>query len=155
MKRILFPIFLLLGFISSYAQNYSIMSEGVDNNGKYVVKIVVSTKKKPLKSAEELIRKYAVHGVLFSGVTAANDYNGYPALIKDSQIETTKKAWFDAFWDGGSYKQFVSIVPSSLSVIKNKQTKMIETSAIATVSGNELKNYLEEEGIIKGLSNLW
>lgn len=155
MKRILFTIMLCLGCFYLYAQDYSLTSGGVDNNGNYVVKIVVSTKKKPSKSAEDLVRQYAVHGVMFKGVAAAQDYSGHPALIKDPNVEQIKKTWFDAFWNEGAYKRYVSITPASLSVLKNKQSKMTETSALVTVSGNELKKYLEEECIIKGLSNLW
>lgn len=155
MKSLLFTIMLCLGSFSLNAQDYSLTSEGVDNNGNHVIKIVVSTKKKPSKSAEDLIRQCAVHGVMFRGVTAAKEYSGQPALIKDPNAEQTKKVWFDAFWNEGTYKKYVNITPSSLSVMKNKQSKMTETSALVTVSGNELKKYLEKEGIIKGLSNLW
>lgn len=155
MKHFLFVILLFCGCLSISAQDYSIMSEGVDNNGNYVVRIVVSTKKKPSKSAEDLVRQYAVHGVMFRGVTAAQNYSGHPALIKDPNIEQTKKSWFDAFWNEGAYRRYVSITPASLSVMKNKQSKMTETSALVTVSSSALKKYLEEEGIIQGLSNLW
>ena len=103
----------------------------------------------------DLVRQYAVYGVMFRGVAAANGYSGHPALIKDPNVEQTKKAWFDAFCNEGGYRRYVSITPSSLSVLKNKQSKMTETSALVTVSVNELRQYLEKEGIIKGLSNLW
>lgn len=155
MRKLLFTMMLCLGCLSLSAQDYSLMSEGVDNNGNYVMRIVVSTKKKPSESAEDLVRRYAVHGVMFRGVTAAQGYSSQPSLIKDPNVEQTKKVWFDAFWKEGAYKKYVSITPSSLSVMKNKQSKMTETSAIVTVSANELKQYLEEEGINKGLSNLW
>lgn len=155
MKGLLLTFMLCLGCLSISAQDYSIVSEGVDNNGNYVMRIVVSTKKKPSKSAEDLVRQYAVYGVMFRGVAAANGYSGHPALIKDPNVEQTKKAWFDAFCNEGGYRRYVSITPSSLSVLKNKQSKMTETSALVTVSANELRQYLEKEGIIKGLSNLW
>lgn len=155
MKSVLFTIMLFWGCLSMSAQDYSLMSEGVDNNGNYVIRIVVSTKKKPSKSAEDLVKQYAVYGVMFRGVTAANGYSGQPALIKDPNVEQTKKAWLDAFCSEGGYRTYVSVTPSSLSVLKNKQSKMTETSALVTVSANELRLYLEKEGIIKGLSNLW
>lgn len=155
MKSLLLTFMLCFGFITMNAQDYSIVSEGVDNNGNYVARIVVSTKKKPSKSAEDLVRQYAVHGVMFRGVAAAAGYSGHPALIKDPNVEQTKKTWFDAFYNEGGYRNYVSITPSSLSVMKNKQSKMTETSALVTVSANDLRKYLEKEGIIKGLSNLW
>lgn len=155
MKRLLFAIMLCLGSVSLYAQDYSIMSEGVDNNGNYVIRIIVSTKKKPSSSAEDLVRQYAVRGVMFQGVTASEDYSGHPALVKDPSVAQTKRVWFDAFWSEGAYKRYVSITPASLKVMKNKQSKTTETSALVVVSSNELKRYLEKEGIIQGLSNLW
>lgn len=155
MKKLLFAIMLMQGCLLMKAQDYSLMSAGVDNNGNYVIKVVVSTKKSPSKSAEDLVQQSAVHGVMFRGITSSQGYSGHPALVKDSNVEQTKKVWFDAFWREGAYKRYVSITPSSLSVMKNKQSKMTETSAIVTVSGNELQKYLEEAGIIKGLSNLW
>lgn len=155
MKKLLFAIMIMQGCLLMKAQDYSLMSEGVDNNGNYVMKVVVSTKKSPSKSAEDLVQQSAVHGVMFCGITSSQGYSGQPALVKDPNVEQTKKVWFDAFWREGAYKRYVSITPSSLSVMKNKQSKMTETSAIVTVSGNELQKYLEESGIIKGLSNLW
>ncbi|MBO7067983.1 MAG: hypothetical protein J6W52_04820 [Bacteroidaceae bacterium] len=154
MKKILFILMSCLGCVLVHAQDYSLTSEGVDNNGNFVVRIVVSTKK-PAKMAEDLVKQYAVHGVMFRGVAAAKDYSGQPPLVKDPNVEQTKKAWFNAFWNEGGYKRYATITPSSMSVMKNKQTKMTETSALVVVSSSLLKAYLEEEGVIQGLSNLW
>ena len=155
MRHLLICILMLCGMLFAHAQNYSITSEGVDNNGNYIVRIVVSTKKNPAKSAEDLVCRYAVHGVMFKGIAAAKDYSGCPALIKDPNVEQTQKAWLDAFWNEAAYKKYANITPSSMSVMKNKQTKLTETSALVTVAHKELKAYLEKDGIISGLSNLW
>lgn len=155
MKKILLIVMLILSSIIGRAQEYTIQSEGVDNNGNYVMRIVVSTKKKPSKTAEDLVRQYAVHGVMFRGITAAKNYSAQPPLIKDPNIEQTKKDFFDAFLREKAYNRYASIVPSSLSVIKNKQSKMMETSALVTVSKELLQKFLEENGIIQGFSDLW
>lgn len=155
MKKILLIVMLILSSIIGRAQEYTIQSEGVDNNGNYVIRIVVSTKKKPSKTAEDLVRQYAVHGVMFRGITAAKNYSAQPPLIKDPNIEQTKKDFFDAFLREKAYNRYASIVPSSLSVIKNKQSKMMETSALVTVSKELLQKFLEENGIIQGFSDLW
>ncbi|MBQ6208264.1 MAG: hypothetical protein IJK42_00625 [Prevotella sp.] len=155
MKKVLMTIMLFIGCIFANAQSYSIQSEGVDNSGNYVVRIVVSTKKKPSKTAEDLVRQYAVHGVMFRGITAAKGYSAQPPLIKDPNIEQTKKEFFEAFWRENGYSRYTSIVPSSMTVMKNKQSKMTETSALVTVSKELLQKYLEENGIIQGFSNLW
>lgn len=155
MKKVLLTIMLTLGCIVANAQEYTIQSEGVDTNGNYVVRIVVSTKKKPSKAAEDLVKQYAVHGVMFRGVTAAKEYSAQPPLVKDPNIEKTKKDFFEAFWRESAYNRYASITPSSLTVMKNKQSKMTETSALVTVSKEQLQKYLEENGIIQGFSNLW
>lgn len=152
-----FALTLMLAFSCTFAnaQEYTLQSEGVDNSGNYVVRIVVSTKKKPAKAAEYLVRQYAVHGVMFRGIAAAKEYSAQPPLIKDPGIEQTKREFFEAFWRENGYTRFASIVPSSLTVMKNKQSKMTETSALVTVSKELLQKYLEDNGIIQGFSNLW
>ncbi len=155
MKKVLLTIMLTLGCIFANAQDYSIQSEGVDNSGNYVVRIVVSTKSKPSKAAEDLVKQYAVHGVMFRGITAAKGYSAQPPLINDPSIEQTKKEFFEAFWRENGYSRYASIVPSSMTVMKNKQTKMTETSALVTVSKELLQKELEDNGIIQGFSNLW
>lgn len=155
MKKVLLIIMLTLGCVVANAQEYTIQSEGVDNSGNYIVRIVVSTKKKPLKAAEELVKRYAVHGVIFRGVTAAKGYSAQPPLVKDPNVENVKKAFFDAFWRENAYNRYASITPSSLTVMKNKQSKMVETSALITVSKALLQKYLEENGIIEGFFDLW
>lgn len=155
MKNVLLTLMFCISYILADAQEYTIQAEGVDNNGNYVVRIVVSTKKKPLKSAEDLVRHYSVHGVMFRGLAGANGYNAQPPLIKDPGIEQTKKSFFEAFWREESYNRYAAIVPSSLTVMKNKQSKMTETSALVVVSKEILKKHLEDNGIIQGFSNLW
>lgn len=155
MKTVLLAITFFVFCVCANAQEYTVQSEGVDNSGNYVVRIVVSTKKNPSKSAEDLVRMYAVHGVIFRGVAAANDYSAQPPIVKDPSVEQTKKAFFDAFWHENGYSRYASIVPYSLSVMKNKQSKMNETSALVVVSKDLLKQYLEENGIVQGFSNLW
>lgn len=39
--------------------------------------------------------------------------------------------------------------------MKNKQTKMQETTAVVMVDKESLLGYLEESGVVKGFSNLW
>ena len=155
MKKTLLTIMLTLGCICGNAQEYTIQSEGVDNNGNNVVRIVVSTKKKPAKEAEDLVRRYAVHGMMFRGITAAKDYSAQPPLVKDPSIEQTKGEFFEAFWREKAYARYAAIRPSTMTVMKNKQSKMTETSALVTITKESLQKYLEDNGIIQGFSNLW
>ncbi len=155
MKKILLTIMVSLSAYLANAQEYTIQSEGVDNSGNYAVRVVVSTKKKQPKTAEDLVKRSAIHGVMFRGITAAKGYSAQPPIIKDPNVEQIKKDFFDAFWNEKAYNQYAAIVPSSLSVMKNKQTKMTESSALIIVARENLLKYLEKSGIIKGFSNLW
>ena len=92
---------------------------------------------------------------MFRVMTAAKGYSAQPPLINDPSIEQTKKEFFEAFWRENGYSRYASIVPSSMTVMKNKQTKMTETSALVTVSKELLQKELEDNGIIQGFSNLW
>ena len=71
---------------------------------------------------------------MFRGIAAAKEYSAQPPLIKDPSVEQTKSEFFEAFWRENGYSRYASIVPSSMTVMKNKQSKMTETSALVTVS---------------------
>lgn len=155
MKRIIF--FILFCFIVTIckAQEYTVRSAGQGNSGNYLVEVTVSSKKKLTSTAEDLVKEYAVRGVMFRGLMASSGYGEQKPLIKDPNIEQTKAEFFKAFFKEGAYKKYASIVGSSLSTMKNKQTKMQETSATVIVDKESLQHYLEESGIIQGFSNLW
>ena len=155
MKRVLLTMALCLSWMLGHAQEYSVTAEGVGNDGMPIVKIVVSTKKNVTKSAEDLVKRYAVHGIIFRGLMASGSSGAQSPLVKDPNVEDTKADFFNAFWSEGKYKNYATIVGSSLAVMKNKQTKLTETSALVKVNREALQHYLEESGIVKGFSNLW
>mgnify|MGYP006873192911 FL=1 len=157
MKKIFFTLLcsLLLTLNAAAQESYTIRSAGQGRDGNYLVEVVVSTKKKPGTDAENLALRYAVHGVLFRGISARDGYGAQNALISDPAIEQTKAQFFNACWNEGTYKNFASISGRSLSVMANKQTKMHDTSAIVTINKEALRHYLEENGVVQGFSNLW
>lgn len=155
MKRIIFFILFCLIVTICKAQEYTVRSAGQGNSGNYLVEVTVSSKKKLTSTAEDLVKEYAVRGVMFRGLMASSGYGEQKPLIKDPNIEQTKAEFFKAFFNEGAYKKYASIVGSSLSTMKNKQTKMQETSATVMVDKESLQHYLEESGIIQGFSNLW
>lgn len=136
------------------AQEYTVRSAGQGKARNYLVSVTVSSKKKP-KAAEDLVKEYAVRGVMFRGLMAADGYGEQKPLIKDPNIEQTKADFFTVFFAEGAYKRYASVVASSLSIMKNKQTKMQETTAVVMVDKESLLGYLEESGVVKGFSNLW
>ena len=157
MKRIFGMLLLCLSCTLCQAQTdqYSVRIAGQGQSGNYLVNVTVNTKKGVTKKAEDLVRLYAVHGVIFRGLMSTDGYGEHQPLVKDPNVEQTKADFFNRFWAEGAYNRYTTIVGASLSVIKNKQTKMTETSATVRVDKEALQHYLEESGVIQGFSNLW
>lgn len=155
MKKIFWTFVLCLLALPGMAQTYTVTSGGQGNTGNFLVKIVVNTKKEPKQKAENLVMRYAVDGVIFRGLMAADGFGEQKPLVSDPNVEQTKADFFKAFWDEEAYKKYATVVPSSLSIMKNKQTKMTETSATVLVDKESLQHYLESSGVIKGFSSLW
>ena len=155
MKKVLVSLVLLMCCMIAPAQEYYVQSAGQGQGGRYLVSVTVNVKKKLPTSAEDLVMKYAVQGVMFRGLMAAEGYGEQKPLITDPTIQQTKADFFQAFDNEAKYRNFASIVNSSLSSMKNKKTKMIETTAVVMVDKEALQHYLEEAHVLKGFSNLW
>jgi len=99
MKRIIF--FILFCFIVTIckAQEYTVRSAGQGNSGNYLVEVTVSSKKKLTSTAEDLVKEYAVRGVMFRGLMASSGYGEQKPLIKVPNIEQTKAEFFKAFFN--------------------------------------------------------
>ena len=154
-KKLLFLMMLCMSIAVVNAQDFSVMSAGQGHNGEYNVTVVVSTKKNPVKEAENLVKEYAVRGVMFRGVASYKEHPGQKPLINDPAVEQVKEMEFKAFWNERKYLNFAVLQPQSLSVMKNKQTKKYEITARLTINKESLIKWLEDNGIIQGFSNLW
>lgn len=141
--------------VMCYAQDYMVRSTGKSKTGGYIVDVEVSVKKDPKNMARDLALKGALRGVLFRGISSEDGLTDHKPLVQDPNIEQTKSAFFDAFFNEDIYKRYASIVDSSISVMKNKQTKMYEIEATVIVDKESLFHYLEDSNIINGFSDLW
>ena len=155
MKKLLLSFLFVCGVLTAAAQDYNIVTAGQGAGGNYLVKVTVAMKgKEKGQDAEAIVKRCAVHGVMFRGLMAADGFAQQKPLIGDANVETTKSEWFKAFFDSGAYKTYVTIVNSSLLSTKLGK-KDYELSAILTVNKEALLKYLQDEGIVKGFSNLW
>lgn len=156
MKKILLSLlFACCCVLTATAQDYNITTAGQGAEGNYLVKITVAMKgKEKGQDAEAIVKRYAVHGVMFKGLMASSGYAQQKPLISDPNLETTKSEWFNAFFESGAYKKYVTIVNSSLLSTKIGK-KDYELSATLVVNKESLLKYLQDEGIVKGFSNLW
>lgn len=154
MRKISFFVLMCLIVIICKAQEYTVKSAGQGNSGNYLVDVIVSSKKKVTSTAEDLVREYAVRGVMFRGLMSSSGYGEQKPLIQDPNTEQIHSEWFNAFFSEGRYKNY-SAIDGGLTVMKNKQTKMYEVSARVNVDKESLVKYLETESQIFGFSNLW
>lgn len=154
-KIILSFILCCLAMANVCAQEYSITSGGQGKNGRYLVRVTLKTKaKKSELNAENLLKHYAVHGVMFRGIASTEGFGEQKPLVCDPNLEQVKSDFFNAFFAEESYKRYASIVESSMSSTKLSK-KTYEVTALLLVDKESLQNYLEKSGIIEGFSNLW
>lgn len=146
-------LFLLLQTIGAYADNvlnYEIVGAGVGTQGTYLVKVwVVSKKNKPNLN---LIKKCAVHGVLFRGFVNEDKRGGQKPLAGNSSVEQSNKSYFEKFFqDEGFYRNYVTMVSDSYEIVKTKK-KEYRIGATLSVSSDQLRKQLTNDGIIRGLN---
>lgn len=117
---------------------------------------VWSYSKKPHIAAEQC-RKNAVHGVIFKGYAAGDGTTvSQRPLVKDPNIQIEKADFFEAFFmDGGTFRQYVSsVTEGSQEVIKvGKKDKFYKVGIVVTVSKDQLRKYLESQGVVRSLNS--
>lgn len=135
---------------------YEIEGVRTGTEGTCLVK-VWSYSKKPQVAAEQA-KKNAVHGIVFKGYAGKNrGCRPQKALVRDVNAEENNKAFFDKFFaDGGKFMKFVTLSTDGavgakdIMKISRKQYKV---GVVVSVRKDDLRKYLEAEGIIKGLSS--
>lgn len=151
MRLKLFLISLVAFCSTAFAQteDYNIVGLNQGKNGAY--NVTVTTKVKKVKEGIDILSRCAVHGVMFRGFNSPD--GGQKALIADPNVEKTKATFFQAFFNEGGYKRYVTVNQTSFASAKSKGG--FEVKASMLVDKESLREYLEKEGIIKGFSNLW
>lgn len=138
----------LAGFAAEPLQ-YEIVGAGSGTQGTYLVKVYVVSKKN--KPDLELLKKCAVHGVLFKGFTVANSRVTQKPLAGSALAEQQNTDFFEPFFaDGGAYANYVSMVTAQYDVVK-MQKKQYRIGATFSVSKDQLRKDLEKAGVLKGL----
>ena len=152
MKHLWLILLLALTSTLSYAQdnaslNYEIVCAGNATAGYYLVKITAITNKKKNVNME-LVKKCAVHGVLYKGFTGDRGCTSQKALLDNSiHIEEHSKVLNSFVYD--RYSDFAISLDNSLKVVK--LGKNFRVSAIITVDKDKLRKELEKAGVIRKL----
>ena len=141
---------LLLSFANNN-RNYQNDCVTIDTVGYLIIKIWDT--KKGAKYKPEQARKDAVHAILFSGISGGNGCSTQPPILnKTEEQENFKTIEKSFFAKKGKWSMFTrsaateSTLPANLGI---KNWKVYQVS----ISKNELRKYLEEQKIIKSLTN--
>ena len=160
MKKLkLFSLFILmLSTINVYGGKpkevplkYDIVCAGSALDGYYLVKVSAYADKSS-QISNDLVKKCAIHGVLFRGFSGSNGCTSQKPLALSPSTEQEHNDFFKAFFsNGGKYMNYATIIDGSITTEKvGKQYKITATISIAKTI---LRNDLEKAGIIKSLSN--
>lgn len=122
--------------------------------GDGVCQVKVWSYSKKSRIAAEQCRKNAVHGIIFKSYSTGDGTTASQRpLVKDPSVQREKAEYFEDFFsDGGPYRQFVSAVTDGSQEVV-KVGKQYKVGVVVTVSKDQLRKYLESEGIIRSLGS--
>jgi len=144
----------VLGAGAVSAQNFDIVGTGQGKDGAYLVKVTSIVKPADSKIGMDILKEYAIRGVIFRGFTGVGDAPSQKAIVSDPSVQTSKKEFFDNFFKSGTYRSYASIIDGTYSREKLKGGKW-QIKAEYLVDKESLRKYLEQSGVVTGFSNLW
>jgi hypothetical protein len=152
MKKNYFLIFLFcLLFSFKHSNSYQTECIRLENDGSITLKIWDT--KKGAKYKPEQARKDAIHLLLFSGIAGSQSCSTQPALLSNSEEQEKFKNYSkDFFSKNGKWTIFTRSSSTEATLPNNLGEKNWKVYQVS-VSKNELRKYLEEQKIIKSLTN--
>ena len=106
---------------------------------------------KNAKMPLEVAKRNAVHAVIFKGVPAGNGAASQPPMVT-GQLSASDTAFFDNFFMADYQNYINSVANSSLRIIKLR-AREYKVGYVVSVAKDNLRKYLEDQGVIKGLSS--
>lgn len=130
--------------------SYDIEGAGTGAQGTYMVKVTVIGKNK--KPAEELIKRCAVHGVLFRGFANKELRQNQKPLAGSAANEAQHTDFYkDFFAENGTATAYAQIVTGSRQVVK--AGKEYRVSDVVIVNKDQLLKDLQSAGVVRGLNS--
>ncbi len=136
--------------MSAAIKTYEVETMGIGTDGTYLIKVTDY-----FRTSDEIVyldglKRDAVHCVIYSGIPAGNGSIYQPPLMNsDTKIEGCEQALND-FFGQKEYLNFInSVVNSSKTITRLKDSKDYRISAVISVNKDELRNYLIDKKIIK------
>ena len=133
--------------------NYELLCNGVGVNGVYLVKCY--SYGSTFDQARKKVKRDAVHGVLFKGVSA----NSIKGCREQSPICSVtyaeKQEWFNNFFESGDYNQYVTLSNdgnvSASDRIKIKRGYKVGFTV--AVKSDQLRERMEKEGLANKMNS--
>jgi hypothetical protein len=147
-KKLLVALAIILLSLNLFSQewHYEITCAGTGVQGTYLVE--VTSYGKTVDAALAQMKKDAVHGVLFRGLTGKCTQK---PLTGKASVETEHKEFFDKFFGkSGDYAKYVVDDPG-VSMASVKVGKQYKVTKVLSVKKDMLRRDLENAGIIKAL----
>ena len=132
---------------------YDIVSAGTGAQGTYLCKVTVYSKNGKVTEAE--MKRAAVHGVIFKGVTGGNGQATQKPMATPT-VEFEKADFFGKFFaDNGPYMAYANVEPTTFERARLATKKEYRTTAIVVVSKDELRRFLEQAGVVRKLGDIF
>lgn len=133
---------------SSYGL-YEIECAGAGTQGSQLVKVWVFDKKRNVNI--DLIKRYAVHGIIFKGYAGGNGCTPQRPMATNPALELQRANFFNPFFDiDKAYNKYASQVGTVIESVRVGNE--IKFGAVISVSKDMLRRDLEAAGVISGLS---
>lgn len=148
LKKLFFVSAIVLLSLNLFSQewHYEITCAGTGVQGTYMVE--VTSYGKTVDAALAQMKKDAVHGVLFRGLTGKCTQK---PLAGKADVETEHKDFFDKFFGkSGDYAKYVVDDPN-VAMVPVKIGKQYKVTKVLSVKKDMLRRDLENVGIIKVL----
>ena len=118
-------------------------------SGTYAIRVwsYYKNAKMPL----EVAKRNAVHAVIFKGVPAGNGAASQPPLKTDA-VTASDSVFFGNFFQG-EYQDYINSVASGSLRILKLRAREYKIGYVVSVAKDNLRKYLEDQGVIKGLSS--
>lgn len=129
---------------------YEIAGAGTGSQGTYLIDVTVISKKN--NPDDNIIKRAAVHGVLFKGFSNKEHRQMQKPLAGSAANEAQHIDFYkDFFSETGSASNYASIISGSRRVIKSG--KEYRVSVTVSVNKDALRSDLESLGILKNLNS--
>lgn len=139
------------------AWRYDIQNEAVGSENTALVLVWSYSKKVDI--AQRQATKNAIHGLIFRGAAANSDptkrTKALAPLVASPMVEQQYAAFFEKFFaDNGEYARYAAVTSAGKAGTVMKVGKEYKVGVYVTVQYSDLRKRLEDEGIIKRLTEV-